>query len=182
MPVHLNNTTGELSGKGVIETVRTIGDLAGIFSNEAAHLSLAADTVAYRVQAFEPCPEGTEGAVCLATTFLMPGRVGEEYFMTRGHYHANQDRPELEVTISGEGALFLMDQDRQTRIELMRPGSVHPVPPGTAHRVANIGTEPLVFVSYWASETGHDYASIREHGFSARLLDINGQPTLFPLP
>lgn len=182
MSVHLNPITGELTGEGVVETVRTVGDLAGIFSNEAAHLSLDPSIVAYRVQAYEPCPEGIEGAVCLATTFLMPGRVGEEYFMTRGHYHANQDRPELEVTISGEGALFLMDQDRQIRIEMMSPGSVHPVPPGTAHRVANTGTEPLVFVSYWASETGHDYGTIREQGFSARLIEVDGKPTLFPVP
>jgi len=178
----MNPTTGALFGDGVVETVRTIGDLKGVFLDEAAREAMNQSAVAYRVQAFEPCPEGTPGAICAATTFLLPGRVGDEYIMTRGHFHAGEDRPELEVTVSGEGMLILMDEDRSTRAEPMRPGSVHPVPPRTAHRVANTGTEPLVFVSYWASEAGHDYATVRERGFGARVLERDGLPKLVPQP
>jgi glucose-6-phosphate isomerase len=180
MSVHLDSATGVLTGEGVTESVRRIKDLAGVFRDEAARALLDQDAVIYRVQAWEPQPEGTPGAVCLATTFLEPGKVGDEYFLTRGHFHANQDCPELEVVIAGQGALVLMDRDRNTRIEEMRPGSVHNVPPGTAHRVANTGAETLVFVSYWASETGHDYQTIRENGFSARVREINGRPALVP--
>jgi glucose-6-phosphate isomerase len=182
LTVHLDPITGELSGEGVVETRRTIGDLKGVFADESAREALDPATLAYRVQAYEPCPEGTPGAVCAATTFLEPGQVGEEYFMTRGHFHADEDRPELEVTISGEGLLVLMTEDRATRVEPMRPGSVHHVPPRTAHRVANTGAEPLVFVSYWASETGHDYTTIRERGFGARVLNVKGSPVLTPEP
>jgi oxalate decarboxylase/phosphoglucose isomerase-like protein (cupin superfamily) len=53
---------------------------------------------------------------------------------------------------------------------------VHHVPPGTAHRAVNTGRAPLVFVSYWASETGHDYRTILEQGFGARVLRRGGQP------
>ena len=180
MPVNLDNLTGVLTGEGVMETVRTIADLRGVFADERAWANLDQGQVAYRVLAYEPQPEGTPGAVCCATTFLEPGVVGGEYLMTRGHFHKDQDCPELEVTISGEGALILMGRDRVTRIEQMRPGTVHHVPPGTAHRVANTGAEPLVFVSYWASETGHDYATIREQGFSSRLLNSAGQSRLVP--
>jgi glucose-6-phosphate isomerase len=176
--VNLDSATGVLSGEGVVETVRTIGDLKGVFADEAAREAMEQAQVAYRVQAYEPCPEGTPGAVCAATTFLEPGLVGDEYLMTRGHFHINEDRPELEVTIAGEGMLVLMSEDRATRVEPMRPGSVHHVPPRTAHRVANTGSEPLVFVSYWASETGHDYAAIRAHGFSARVRQVDGRPAL----
>lgn len=178
MGVHLDPATGVLSGEGVVETVRTIGDLKGVYADQSALLAMDQTQVAYRVQAFEPCPEGTPGAVCAAATFLEAGLVGDEYLMTRGHFHMNEDRPELEVTISGEGMLVLMSEDRVTRVEPMRPGSVHHVPPGTAHRVANTGSEPLVFVSYWASETGHDYATIRERGFSGRVRQLDGRPAL----
>ena len=78
--------------------------------------------------------------------------------------------------------LVLMTPDRRTWTEPMRAGSVHHVPPATAHRVANTGTEPLVFVSYWPSETGHDYRTIVEHGFGARVRQIDGQPALVPEP
>ena len=181
MGVEFNPVTGHITGDGVALTVRTIADLLGVFLDESARAELDQKQVAYEVEAYEPVAEGTMGGVGLATTYLYPGKVGDEYLMTRGHYHANEDRPELEVTISGRGALVLMDRDRVTRIEEMRPGSVHPVSPGMAHRVANTGTETLVFVSYWASETGHDYATIREKGFSARVREIGDSAVLVPI-
>lgn len=180
MPVTLNPLTGVLAGAEVTESRRTIAALKGYFRDEAARNGMDQAIVAYRVLAFEPRPEGQEGAVCCATTFLAPGCVGDEYFLTRGHFHVDQDRPELEVTVSGGGALILMAEDRRTWMEPMHPGSVHPVAPRTAHRVANTGTAPLVFVSYWPSETGHDYDTIATHGFGARLLKVNGVPRLVP--
>jgi glucose-6-phosphate isomerase len=164
----------------VTESRRTIAALKGYFRDEAARARMDQATEAYRVLAYEPRPEGQEGAVCCATTFLSAGCVGDEYFLTRGHFHTAQDRPELEVTVSGEGALILMAEDRRTWMEPMRPGSVHPVPPRTAHRVANTGAAPLVFVSYWPSETGHDYETIARQGFGARLLKVDGLPALVP--
>src|SRR5207244_1329895 len=151
-----------LSGDGVTQSQRTVGGLKGYFLDEDARTAMDQDQAVYRVEAFEPQPEGTPGAVCCATTFLEPGMVGDEYYLTRGHFHVNEDRPEMEVTVSGEGFLVLMTEDRQTRVEPMLPGSVHHVPPRTAHRVANTGKAALVFVSYWASETGHDYATVAE--------------------
>lgn len=180
MHVVLDPLTGVLSGPGVRESRRTIAGLAPYFQDEAARAGMDQDLVVYRVLAYEPMPEGEEGAVCCATTFLAPGTVANEYFMTRGHFHVNQDRAELEVTISGKGALILMDENRRTRIEPLSPGSVHHVPPRTAHRAANTGDEPLVFVSYWPSETGHDYRTILERGFGARLCRVQGEPTLVP--
>jgi glucose-6-phosphate isomerase len=178
--VHLDPRTGALSGPGVTESRRTLDGLRGYFRDEPARAAMPQDRVAYRVQAWEPRPEGEPGAVCCATTFLEAGLVGDEYFLTRGHFHQNEDRAELEVTIAGSGWLVLMTADRRTRVEVMRPGSVHHVPPGTAHRVANIGGETLVFVSYWPSETGHDYRTIVEQGFSARVRRVAGEPALVP--
>jgi glucose-6-phosphate isomerase len=182
MAVYLNSLTGELWGDGVKESRRTIAGLTGYFRDEAARAAMDQDQLAYRVQAYEPKPEGEQGAVCCATTFLEPGLVGDEYFLTRGHFHAHEDRAELEVTISGTGMLVLMTTDRRTWTERMRGGSVHHVPLGTAHRVANTGNEPLVFVSYWPSETGHDYRTIIERGFGARVRRVDGVPKLVAEP
>ena len=178
--VHFDAKSGDLTGAEVNRSQRTIGGLARYFRDESARAATDQDRVVYRVEAYEPVLEGIPGAVCIATTFLEPGMVGDEYFLTRGHFHANEDRPELEVTISGEGALVLMGCDRITRMEPMNPGSVHHVPPSIAHRVANTGPEPLVFVSYWASETGHDYEAIIREGFSARVRQVEGSPALIP--
>jgi glucose-6-phosphate isomerase len=162
----------------VRESVKTLGQLLGIFANEEARGAMDLDTVVYRVQAWCPVPEGTEGALFWGTTVVEPGQVGSEYFMTHGHFHLKRDRTEYYGTIEGQGALILMDENRETRMEPMSAGSLHFIPPNTAHRVANIGKFPLRFVACWPSDAGHDYDSIRKHGFGARLLNVDGRATL----
>ncbi len=171
-------STGVLSGLGVEEVSRTISDLAGVFGDEQARLALDPTIVVYRVQSYLPAANGTEGGLFWGTTFLQPGLVGDEYFMTKGHFHAKRDRGEYYVTSSGEGALILMDEDRRTHFEPMRPGSVHYVPANTAHRVANTGASVLSFFACWPSDAGHDYETILHDGFSARLYCDNGRPKL----
>lgn len=162
----------------VRESVKTLGQLQGIFANEEARRKMDPNTVVYRVQAWCPVPEGTEGAQFWGTTVVEAGRVDSEYFMTHGHFHLKRNRTEYYGTTEGQGALILMTEDRETRMEIMLPGSLHFIPPNTAHRVANTGAVPLRFVACWPSDAGHDYDSIRKLGFSARLLNVNQQAIL----
>jgi glucose-6-phosphate isomerase len=162
----------------VRESVKILGQLQGIFANEEARRAMDPNTVVYRVQAWCPVPDGTEGAQFWGSTVVEPGRVASEYFMTHGHFHQKRNRTEYYGTTQGEGALILMDENRETRMEPMSAGSLHFIPPNTAHRVANIGVVPLRFVACWPSDAGHDYGSIRDQGFGARLLNVNGRPML----
>jgi glucose-6-phosphate isomerase, archaeal len=160
------------------EAVKTLGQLEGIFQNEDARRAMDPDTVVYRVQAWCPVPEGTEGAQFWGTTVVEPGQVHSEYFMTHGHFHLKRNRTEYYATIEGEGALILMDETRKTWKEPMSPGSLHFIPPNVAHRVANSGKVPLRLVACWPSDAGHDYDTIRQIGFSARLLNLGGTASL----
>jgi len=162
----------------VRESVKTLGQLQGIFANEDARRKMDPNTAVYRVQAWCPVPEGTEGAQFWGTTVVEPGQVGSEYFMTHGHFHLKRNRTEYYGTVDGQGALILMDERGETRMESMSGGSLHFIPPNTAHRVANVGKFPLRFVACWPSDAGHDYESIRKNGFGARFLNVNGNPTL----
>jgi glucose-6-phosphate isomerase len=157
---------------GILESAKTLGQLEGTFADTAAWRGMDPKTVVYRVQAWCPLSEGTEGGLFWGNTVVEPGQVGSEYFMTHGHFHLKRDRTEYYATVAGEGTLILMDEARETRIEPMSPGSLHFIPPSTAHRVANVGSRPLHFVACWPSDAGHDYDSIREHGFGARLLKV----------
>lgn len=160
------------------ESAKTLGQLENIFLNENARRAMDPETVVYRVQAWCPVPEGTEGAQFWGTTTVEPGRVGSEYFMTHGHFHEKRNRTEYYAVIDGEGALILMDQSRKTWVEPMSPGTLHFVPPHVAHRVANTGSVPLRLVACWPSDAGHDYEAIRQFGFSARLLNVKGKASL----
>lgn len=160
------------------ETVKTLGQLQGIFLNEDARRAMDPDTVVYRVQAWCPVPEGTEGAQFWGSSVVEPGQVDSEYFMTHGHFHLKRNRTEYYATIEGEGALILMDETRRTWKESMSPGSLHFIPPNVAHRVANTGKMPLRLVACWPSDAGHDYDVIRQIGFGARLLNVAGKASL----
>jgi glucose-6-phosphate isomerase, archaeal len=162
----------------VRETAKTLGQLEKIFMDENARRTMDPNTVVYRVQAWCPVAEGTEGAQFWGTTVIEPGQVGSEYFMTHGHFHLKRDRTEYYGTVEGQGALILMSENRETRMETMFPGTLHFIPPRTAHRVANTGKVPLRIVACWPSDAGHDYDVIRRSGFSARLLDVDGKPSL----
>jgi glucose-6-phosphate isomerase len=181
-PIRIDFSTGELAGEGVEEVRRTLGQLKGLFRDNEAWGLMSPAQLVYRVRMFRPVAEGVVGGLFWGTTFVEPGLVGDEYFMTKGHFHVLRDRSEYYVTTGGEGALILMDERRQTRFELMRPGSVHYIPGGHAHRVANTGSIVLSFLACWPSDAGHDYDSVLEHGFSARLRRVDESPLLVREP
>lgn len=170
----LNVVKGILSGEDVISSVTTIGKLKDYFQAEEIRKTLPQEHEVYRVQAHLPVREGTEGGLFFGTTWIQAGQVGDEYFMTRGHFHAKSDRSEYYWGLSGEGMLILMDRNRQCRCEAMQPGSLHYIPPHTAHRVANTGQEELIFGACWPSDAGHDYEEIIQKGFSCALINRNG--------
>jgi glucose-6-phosphate isomerase len=178
MSVTVDFSTGRLTGASVQESSRTVADLAGVFLDETARQALPAAQVAYRVQLYLPVAEGTLGGLFWGNTFIEPGRVGDEYFMTKGHFHAQRDRAEYYTTVQGQGALILMNEDGHTWYEAMHPGSVHYIPGRTAHRVANTGDSVLSFLACWPADAGHDYDTIATHGFGARLREVNGVPQL----
>jgi glucose-6-phosphate isomerase len=168
----------QLAGEGVACITRTIRDLKGIFHDEEARSAMPQETVAYEVKSFLPAPEGTPGDLYFGITYLHPGTVGDEYFMTKGHFHANADRTEFYWTLEGEGMLILMDEQRRVWAERMFPGSLHHIPGCVAHRVANTGSRLLAFAACWPSDAGHNYAEIADHGFASRLICHNGSPDL----
>lgn len=178
--VSLQIDTGALSGDPVVRIQRTLGDLRGVFADEAARTRLPQDTVAYRVDCWFPIPERTEGGLFFGATFLEPGVVGDEYFITKGHFHAKIDTAEYYWCLRGAGILLLMDEQRRCRAERMSPGSLHYIPGRIAHRVANVGDDTLCFGACWPADAGHDYESIAALGFSARVFRSAGGPVVIP--
>jgi glucose-6-phosphate isomerase len=156
---------------------RNLGDMASYYSDHAAVeliLESEGNRLIYEVQGID-LPE-TEGLVLYGTTTIFPGRIGDEYHMTKGHYHAKLDRAEVYICLCGEGYLVLQDEQRAVRGVPMRPGTIAYVPPMWAHRTANVGDEPFSFLAVWPGDAGHDYGSIEKSGFTRRLVNRNGQP------
>jgi glucose-6-phosphate isomerase len=169
--VFLDFATGDLTGSTVREDVRTLGELSGVFSDEGARSEMDPNQVVYRVQSFLPVPEGTPGGLFYGTSHIASGKVGAEYFMTKGHFHSRREAGEFYWGIEGEGLLLLMSEDGDCRSEKVARGTLHYIPGHTAHRLVNTGSEALTVGACWPSDAGHDYQSVQERGFSVRVLD-----------
>ena len=178
---HFMQAEGSLMGNKVVNSVKTLAQLKDIFIDEQARGLMDQSKVVYKVQALLPISQGTEGGLFFGTTWIEPGTVNEEYFMTHGHFHQVSNRAEYYWGIQGEGVLILMNRDRSFRGEWIRPGTIHYIPSHTAHRVANIGNQQLIFTACWPSDAGHDYEEILKNGFSCRLLNKNGSPALIKI-
>jgi len=177
-PVELNLKDFAMKGKPVLNQVRLLKDVKGIFSDQKAPDEMNPETPVYTVQAWLPVEDGTPGGLFFGVSTILPGKVGNEYFMTKGHFHSTSDRAEFYWGIAGKGMLILMDRDKNTWAEEVYPGSLHYIGSETAHRLANTGVVKLIVGACWPSDAGHDYKAIAESGFSARLLEVDGKPIL----
>lgn len=175
---HITQIGKELKGSPVERIDRKVRDLTDIFHDKTALHQLPPDRVIYEVASYFPVRHDTEGGLFYGITYIHPGVVGNEYFMTKGHFHRVRNRGEYYLTLEGEGMLILMDEQRRTWAEKMYPGSVHYIPGHVAHRTANTGDTVLSFSAVWPSDAGHDYATISEEGFSKILVSRDGIPTL----
>jgi glucose-6-phosphate isomerase len=109
------------------------------------------------------------GELVYCTTIIHPGRVGDEYFMTRGHHHV-LDSGEVYLGLSGDGLMVMQTRDQVVRTAPLSTSTVVYVPPGWAHRTVNTGERDLVFLAVYAGDAGHDYASVDRDGFTVRVI------------
>ncbi|MEL0551105.1 MULTISPECIES: glucose-6-phosphate isomerase family protein [Enterobacteriaceae] len=164
--------SGALSNGPLLGKSTRIIDLAGIFADEQARQAMAGEQVVYDVEMFDTPSD--EGELYTGVTHLYPGKVGNEYFMTRGHYHARREQGEVYFGLRGSGLLLQQNEQGQARLEKVSVGSVHIIPGFTAHRLINTGEDTLSALAVWPGVAGHDYASL-VNGFALRIIEEHQQ-------
>jgi glucose-6-phosphate isomerase len=93
---------------------KRLSGLAGIFQDSSAYeraISERHDPLVYEVIDYRK----PDSDLFFGTTTMQPGKVGVEYYMTRGHFHERRDRGEAYYTQSGEGLLLLESRAGETR-------------------------------------------------------------------
>ena len=164
---------GELSGAGN-RYQKTLGDLAGLYADAAAYerlvAQLGAEAVMYEVTDHKPSSDA--GDMIIGVTRMIPGKVGNEYFLTRGHIHARANRPEMYYGESGNGLMLLESPAGEIRIVEMRARTLCYVPPYWIHRSVNVGSDALVMTFAYPADSGQDYAIIEKAGgMRSRIVD-----------
>lgn len=164
--------SGGLGGKtGRYE--KKLSDLAGLYLDAQAHEDMTrslGDPLVYAVEDFRPGAQ--TGDLIYGVTRMVPGKIGNEYFLTRGHIHAKADRPEIYYGQQGKGLMQLESPKGETRIIEIGPQTICYVPPFWIHRSINVGADDLVMVFAYPSDSGQDYGIIeRANGMRHRVMD-----------
>ena len=168
--------TGTIPGVTPIE--RRLSAMRGSFADEAAFEAALAqgDPLLYTVSSVEL--EDLEGALWHTIACIYPGKIGDEYFMTKGHYHAWRPASEYYIGLRGQGLMLLEDEETgASQTVPLTPNGVVYVPGHTAHRTMNVGAEPLTYLNVYSYKAGHDYGAIAERNFYQVVVDIDGTPT-----
>lgn len=124
----------------------------------------------------------TEGNLLFGTSILYPGKVGDEYYMTKGHFHTILETGEVYYCLSGYGAMLMENPEGDWDIQYFSPGKAVYVPPRYAHRSINLGNEPLVTFFTFRADAGHDYGTIETKGYRKLVVEREGKPVIIDNP
>ena len=152
-------------------------ELAGIYADEAAFDRLEetfGNSVAYRVDEARFSDRGSD--LITGTSVLEPGKVGREFFMTRGHLHQRADRPETYYCLAGHGVLLLESLAGEVKAMEMRPGSLVYVPPFWIHRSVNVGEAVFGTLFSYPADAGQNFEIVRQaKGFRQLVVSAGDQ-------
>jgi len=157
--------------------VRRASDMRGYYADAAALDRLIQeqeDPLHYEV--FElPVPQES-GQLMYCISKLQPGQVGQEHFMTKGHYHTISATAEIYLCLAGQGYMVMKTAEGKWAAERMTRGRMVYVPPYWAHRSVNTGAnEALVSFCVYPGDAGHNYGDIEREGFGKRVLKRRGE-------
>jgi glucose-6-phosphate isomerase len=125
----------------------------------------------------------TSGDVAYGTSIVYPGTVGDEYYMTKGHFHSVLDTGEIYFCLSGEGYMLMENPEGDVQWARFVPGQAVYVPRRYAHRSINTSdTEPLITFFAFPGHAGHDYGTIEEKGFRQLCVRTDDGPSFVDNP
>lgn len=158
---------------------RRLSDLPSAYADQSAvgRLLAGENPLLYRVTSIED--QNGPGQLHYALAVLYPGKVGREYFMTKGHFHAWRPAAEVYIGLAGQGLMLFEDEESGacSAVPLVANSVVY-VPGHTAHRTVNTGDEPLVYWGVLSSDAGHDYGAVGKRNFRQVVVEQAGAPVV----
>jgi glucose-6-phosphate isomerase, archaeal len=161
---------------------RTLTSMKGQFLDKQAYQCLLdqEDTLLYEV--YEVKRPEVAGELLSGISIVHPGKVGNEYFMTKGHFHTVLDTAEIYYCLQGQGCMVMENPEGDCVVEALTPGRVLYVPPRWAHRSVNTGSDDLITFFVYPGNAGHDYGTIERQGFRKLVVEMDGKMTYIDNP
>lgn len=171
--VQFDIVSGLAAGLG--PTQRRLSQMRGMYWDEPAYDRLLQEGDAVVYEFYELNMPATPTDLLFGTSILYPGKVGHEFFMTKGHFHSVLEAAEVYYGIRGTGVLVMETPEGKTSVQELRPGTAVYVPGRHAHRTVNTGSEPLVTFFTFPANAGHDYKTIETKGFRQLVREVEGR-------
>jgi glucose-6-phosphate isomerase len=162
---------------------RRLSDMKGQFLDiDAFDTGVAnGDPILYEV--YEISRPQVPGELIHGISILHPGKIGDEFNMTKGHFHVVLDTAEIYYCLQGKGVMVMETPEGDWKVENLTPGEVLYVPPRWAHRSVNTGSkEALISLFAYPGNAGHDYGTIQTQGYRKLILEKDGQMAIVDNP
>ena len=162
---------------------RLLSQMRGMYHDDAAFDAQLEqiDTLVYEFHGLS-APERA-GDLAFGCSIVYPGKVGDEYYMTKGHFHTILETAEVYYCLSGNGYMLLENPEGDWRALSLEAGKAVYVPARYAHRSINVGMDkPLVTFFVFRADAGHDYGSIETKGYRKLMVEKDGAPAVIDNP
>lgn len=163
-------------------TQRFLSNMKGMFADDKALEEILKNGNPMAYEFYELGLPETPGDLLFGTSIVYPGKVGNEYFMTKGHFHTILDTAEVYYCLSGKGYMLMENPEGDWDAQYMEAGNAVYVPKRFAHRSVNVGTEPLITFFVFRSDAGHDYGTIETKGYRKLIVEKDGKPEIVDNP
>lgn len=167
-----------------LSSKRYLSQMAGMFANAAAYeqkLKEEGDPLIYEFHEMD-VPEHA-GDLAFGCSIVYPGKVGDEYNMTKGHFHTILDTAEVYWCFAGHGYMLLENPEGDWMAHELTPGKAVYVPKRYAHRSINVGDkEALRTYFVFRADAGHDYGTIETKGYRKLMVEKDGEPCVIDNP
>ena len=144
---------------------KSFNELAGMYENELEYNNMLPtwrNRVVYEV--WEHRSSENKGDLVFGTSVMKPGRVGDEFFLTRGHQHQKAYCAEIYFCLSGKGVILMESPDGEIKALKLDKGQLVYVPPLWIHRSVNVGDSELVTLFTYNSDAGQNYEILKKRG------------------
>jgi len=181
--VYKVDTKNEIISNPDSHIIRKLSSMKNQYLDEKSYGEMLAKEDCLLYEVYEKLVPELEGELLQGMSIVHPGKVGSEYFMTKGHFHSILDTAEFYYCIKGNGYMMMENPEGGWAAEELLPNTVLYVPGRWAHRSINVKSdEDLITIFAYPATAGHDYATIETKGFRKLIIEKDGKPAIVDNP
>ena len=181
--VYKVDTKNEIISNPDSHIIRKLSSMKNQYLDEKSYGEMLAKEDCLLYEVYEKLVPELEGELLHGMSIVHPGKVGNEYFMTKGHFHSILNTAEFYYCVKGNGYMMMENPEGGWAAEELLPNTVLYVPGRWAHRSINVKSdEDLITIFAYPATAGHDYATIETKGFRKLIIEKDGKPAIVDNP